>query len=287
MVNVYFRADLGEVVRGREFNLCQIEHPDAPGGLASVDGRFRWVFMSPGPAGGRDWPGLLRTALGGPAPDLEVLSVLPWRAEMRVADRYRDGRVFLAGDAAHVMPPYAASGANTGLADAHNLAWKLAAVLRGEAGDGLLDSYQAERRPAGWFAAGESARRTAGLRRGGAPSDGLAHPYVLAAGGFQYPAGALAGDPAAEREPVTEFGPAGRVGTRVPHRWLDRERNRSTIDLAGPGWAVLTGRDDLDFLPPGQCLLLRPDHIVAWRGPSPAAAEDVRTALLQGRPVPV
>jgi 2-polyprenyl-6-methoxyphenol hydroxylase-like FAD-dependent oxidoreductase len=287
MVNVYFRADLGEVVRGREFNLCQIEHPDAPGGLASVDGRFRWVFMSPGPAGGRDWPGLLRTALGGPAPDLEVLSVLPWRAEMRVADRYRDGRVFLAGDAAHVMPPYAASGANTGLADAHNLAWKLAAMLRGEAGDGLLDSYQAERRPAGWFAAGESARRTAGLRRCGAPSDGLAHPYVLAAGGFQYPAGALAGDPAAEREPVTEFGPAGRVGTRVPHRWLDRERNRSTIDLAGPGWAVLTGRDDLDFLPPGQCLLLRPDHIVAWRGPSPAAAEDVRTALLQGRPVPV
>jgi putative polyketide hydroxylase len=287
MVNVYFRADLGEVVRGREFNLCQIEHPDAPGGLASVDGRFRWVFMSPGPGEGRDWPGLLRTALGGSAPDLEVLSVLPWRAEMRVADRYRDGRVFLAGDAAHVMPPYAASGANTGLADAHNLAWKLAAVLRGEAGDGLLDSYQAERRPAGWFAADESARRTADLRRAGAPSDGLAHPYVLAAGGFQYPAGALAGDPAAEPEPVTEFSPAGRIGTRVPHRWLDRERNRSTIDLAGPGWAVLTGRDDLDFLPPGQCLLLRPDHIVAWRGPSPAAAGGVRAALLQGRPVPV
>src|ERR1700761_6246965 len=287
MVNVYFRADLAGVVRGREFNLCQIEHPDAPGGLASVDGRFRWVFMSPGPAEGRDWPGLLRTALGVPAPDLEVLSVLPWRAEMRVADRYRDGRVFLAGDAAHVMPPYAASGANTGLADAHNLAWKLAAVLHGEAGDGLLDSYQAERRPAGWFAADQSARRTADLRRGGTPSDGLAHPYVLAAGGFQYPAGALAGDPAADPEPVTEFHPAGRVGTRVPHRWLDRERNRSTIDLAGPGWAVLTGRDDLEFLPPGQCLLLRPDHIVAWRGSSPAAAEDVRTALLQGHPVPV
>ena len=171
MVNVYFRADLGRVVRGREFNLCQIEHPDAPGGLASVDGRFRWVFMSPGPAADRDWPALLRTALGVPAPDLEVLSVLPWRSEMRVADRYRMGRVFLAGDAAHVMPPFAASGANTGIADAHNLAWKLAAVLRGEAADALLDSYQAERRPAGWFAADQSARRTGDLRSPAAPGD--------------------------------------------------------------------------------------------------------------------
>jgi 2-polyprenyl-6-methoxyphenol hydroxylase-like FAD-dependent oxidoreductase len=289
MVSVYFRADLGAVVRGREFNLCQIEHPDAPGGLASVDGRLRWVFMSPGAAQGRDWPrdwpSVLRTALGVTAPDLEVLSVLPWRSEMRVADRYRDGRVFLAGDAAHVMPPFAASGANTGLADGHNLAWKLAAVLRGQAGDALLDSYHAERRPAGWFAADQSARRTGDLRRPGAGDDGLAHPYVLGAGGFQYPAGALAGDPLSDPEPVTEFRPVGRVGTRVPHRWLDVERRRSTIDLAGPGWAVLQGRDDLGFLPAGQCLLLRPDHIVAWRGSSSAAAEGARGALLMGQPV--
>ena len=284
MVNVYFRADLAEVVRGREFNLCQIEHPAARGGLASVDGRFRWVFMSPGPAADRDWPALLRTALGVPAPGLEVLSVLPWRAEMRVADRYRAGRVFLAGDAAHVMPPYAASGANTGIADAHNLAWKLAAAVRGDAGDALLDSYQAERRPAGWFAADQSARRTADLR---APvtGDGLAHPYVLAAGGFQYPAGALAGDPASDPEPVTEFAPAGRIGTRVPHRWLDAGRSRSTIDLAGPGWAVLAGQAGWDFLPEGQVLLLRPDHVVAWRGAGPSDAEQARVALLRGTPV--
>jgi putative polyketide hydroxylase len=84
---------------------------------------------------------------------------------------------------------------------------------------------------------------------------------------------------------VTEFRPVGRVGTRVPHRWLDREHRRSTIDLAGPGWAVLRGRDDLGFLPAGQCLLLRPDHIVAWRGSSSAAAEGARGALLMGQPV--
>ena len=68
---------------------------------------------------------------------------------------------------------------------------------------------------------------------------------------------------------MTEFRPAGRVGTRVPHRWLDEARTRSTIDLAGPGWAVLAGEAEVDFLPAGHALLLRPDHIVAWRGPGP------------------
>jgi putative polyketide hydroxylase len=329
-VSVYFRADLGAVIRGREFNLCQIEHPDAPGGLASVDGRHRWVFMStggPGGPAGRDWPALLRTALGVPVPDLEILSVLPWQAEMLVACRYSAGRVHLAGDAAHVMPPFAASGANTGIADVHNLGWKLAAVLRGDAGPALLDSYDAERRPAGWFAADQSSRRSRDLRGPAAgPDPELAHPLVLAAGGFQYPAGALWPDPGSADgpEPVTEFRPAGRVGTRIPHRWLDAARTRSTIDLAGPGWALLAGgpaarggapRDPAapgggpagaaagggrpgadapragsrplrtqsihaDFLPAGEFLLIRPDHVVAWRGARRAAAQEARTALL-------
>jgi 2-polyprenyl-6-methoxyphenol hydroxylase-like FAD-dependent oxidoreductase len=276
-VNVYFRADLADVVRGREFNLCRIDHPAAPGGLASVDGRRRWVYMAAGGATDRDWPALLRTVLGVAAPDLEVLSVLPWRAEMLVADRYSAGRVHLAGDAAHVMPPYAASGANTGIADVHNLGWKLAAVLRGEAGPGLLASYDAERRPAGWFAADQSARRTDTFTSG-TTDPALAHPYVLAAGGFQYTAGALVPD--GSQEPVTEFAPAGRPGTRVPHHWLDAARSRSTLDLAGPDWAIVE-----DFRGTHECLLLRPDHIVAWRGTSVAKAAEVRDALLAaGRP---
>nr|BFE59353.1 FAD-dependent monooxygenase [Dactylosporangium thailandense] len=278
-VNVYFTADLADVVRGREFNLCQIDHPEAPGGLASVDGRHRWVFMSPGGDTERDWPSLLRTALGVPMPDLDVRSVLPWQAEMLVADRYSAGRVFLAGDAAHVMPPYAASGANTGIADVHNLGWKLAAVLRGQAAAGLLDSYHAERRPAGWFAADQSARRTESFKLG-TPDPTLAHPYVLAAGGFQYTAGAIVPD--GSEEPTLDFAPAGRVGTRVPHRWLDDARSKSTLDAAGPDWAVLPGGGRVDFAGAGEVLLLRPDHVVAWRGTRADDAARVRDALLKG-----
>jgi 2-polyprenyl-6-methoxyphenol hydroxylase-like FAD-dependent oxidoreductase len=300
-VNVYFSADLAEVVRGREFNLCQITNPDAPGALASVDGRRRWVFMSPGADVERDWPGLLRRALGVAAPDLEIMSVLGWQSEMRVADAYRAGRVFLAGDAAHVMPPYAASGANTGIADAHNLAWKLAAVLPGRAREALLDSYDAERRPSGWFAADQSTRRTRQIMDRSAPDPTLAHPYVLAAGGFQYTAGALVAAPGLldDPEPTTRFEPCGRVGTRVPHRWLDPEHSRSTIDLAGPGWAILAGPDvtpipagagnpvvavyrgdGIDFLGRGELVLLRPDQVIAWRGTALREALNALRAIL-------
>jgi 2-polyprenyl-6-methoxyphenol hydroxylase-like FAD-dependent oxidoreductase len=302
LVTVYFRADLADVVRGREFNLCHVRHPHAPGTLASVDGRSRWVFLTGAEPAGRDWPALLRTALGVPAPDLQVLSVLPWQAEMLVADRYSAGRVHLAGDAAHVMPPYAAMGANTGISDVHELGWRLAAALRGAAAPALLDSYDAERRPAGWFAAEESARRADDP--GG---ETRVHPFVLTAGGFQYREGALHRCPGDEHdvEPVHAYAPAGRVGTRVPHRWLDTARTRSTLDLAGPGWALLVAGDpgpwerrataapvplpvhrlDADFLPSGRGLLLRPDDVVAWRGDDVTAPPRVLRELLDPAPV--
>ena len=81
--------------------------------------------------------------------DVSVLGVSPWQASAIVADRYRVGDVFLAGDAAHEMPPTGGFGLNTGVQDVHNLAWKIAAVLRGKADESLLDSYHAERQPFG------------------------------------------------------------------------------------------------------------------------------------------
>ncbi|MFB6436615.1 FAD-dependent monooxygenase [Streptomyces sp. NPDC056411] len=96
------------------------------------------------------------------SPKLAVLSRMRWssvfRISHRIVDRYAEGRVFVAGDAAHIHPPTGAQGMNTGIQDACNLAWKLALVVRGEAGPALLTSYDAERRPVGEEVVGRTVR---------------------------------------------------------------------------------------------------------------------------------
>src|SRR5205814_4574319 len=89
----------------------------------------------------------LRQLLGRPINIEAMLETSLWKPNVLVADRYRSGRVFIAGDAAHQVIPTGGYGMNTGLADAVDLGWKLAAVLDGWGGDALLDSYEAERRP--------------------------------------------------------------------------------------------------------------------------------------------
>jgi len=96
----------------------------------------------------------IREVLGVPDLDVSMNKVTRWTVEAVVADRYRVGRVLLAGDAAHRQPPSVGLGLNTGIQDVHNLAWKLAAVLTGRAHDSLLDTYEAERRPVGQFNVG-------------------------------------------------------------------------------------------------------------------------------------
>src|SRR5262249_7966292 len=131
--------------QGTSFVACDITTPDAPGMLMAVDGVKDWIFHTG--SAPEDCRELIRAAIGDPDLDVEVLSTLPWRMRGLLADRFRDGRVFLPGDAAHTVPPIGAFGLNTGVADAHNLAWKLAAVLAEEASPALLDTYEAERRP--------------------------------------------------------------------------------------------------------------------------------------------
>lgn len=280
-VTVYFRADLGAVTAGREFNLCQVSEP-IPAALASVDGRYRWILLTTEPPADPDWPEVVRGAIGVPGVDVEVSSVLRWRPATRVAERLRVGRVFLAGDAAHVMTPYAAMGANTGIQDAANLAWKIAAVRAGTAGSGLLETYHVERHAAGTHAAVQSA-----LRSGPPPAAGgdtvLDHPFALVAG-FQYTGGAVVDD-GAGAQPRDRLELSGRPGTRMPHVPLD---GGSTLDLAGPGLTLLPGpaaygwrRAAAEYgiavadpgpewpaaarIAPDGALLVRPDHVVAWR----------------------
>lgn len=317
-MTVYFRAELADHVRGREFNLCHVTGGDSgcPGAFASVNGTDRWVFLTDRvELSEGEWRSTLAANIGIPDVPIDILSMLPWQATMRVADTFRVGGIFLAGDAAHVMPPFAAAGANTGIADVHNLVWKIAAVLAGSAGHRLLDSYHTERHPAAWFAAEQSSSRLGrpvgderpGIenQRGNRPVTPLADPIAMILG-FQYPAGALIadeGDPA----PMDRLELTGKVGTRVPHVALSPRE--STVDYGGLGFALFTigsaivnrggivpgGLRERVFaptdpwvrqvgLPGGGAMLVRPDGIVAWRSDvpadSPAALDHVLTTIL-------
>ncbi len=156
-VSITFRSKkLADVLGDRRFIVCYLTNPAADGALLPVDNEQDWVFHAPWkPEQGETLEDFtdercadhIRLATGAPDIDVEITGKAPWHAAERVADRYGSGRVFLAGDSAHEMSPTGAFGSNTGIQDAHNLAWKLAAVLRGEAGPGLLDTYEAERQP--------------------------------------------------------------------------------------------------------------------------------------------
>ena len=161
-ITIYFKADCARLLEGRNQGVMYVHNPmlrgffrlDRTGGtgflVINTVGEDvtqpEAVNVSDGLTDERTRE-LLRAAIGTDEIPIEVLHVAHWRAESNVATTMAAGRVFLAGDAAHVVPPNGGYGGNTGVQDALNLAWKLAAVIRGEAGEALLDTYDAERRP--------------------------------------------------------------------------------------------------------------------------------------------
>jgi len=220
-----------------------------------------------------DREGYLRRALGRPI-DVEWLGVSPWTRRGVVAERYANGRVFLLGDAAHQLSPTGALGMNTGIADAVDLGWKLAAVLGGWGGDRLLDTYDLERRPVGArnvrmatefylehgaFAEGtaaieeDSARGTAmRLRLGEALARDVGRMFrtVGLQLGYRYDSSPICvpdGAPAPRDDPET-YEPSARPGSRAPHAWLGD--GRSILDLFGRGFVLLRfGGDAPDVSP--------------------------------------
>ncbi|MEU5859968.1 FAD-dependent monooxygenase [Nonomuraea sp. NPDC047529] len=110
------------------------------------EGGWAWIVPTPDDGPHADWPGLLSRALGGGV-RADVVRIQHWEMNAFVADRFRHGRILLTGDAAHAMPIVGGLGLNTGIADVHNVCWKLAGVLRGWASPSLLETYEAERRP--------------------------------------------------------------------------------------------------------------------------------------------
>ncbi len=153
-VNAFFKYNLREHVAAPA-KLYWIAHPEYAGSFIAHHIEKRWVYVVPFY---RKWESLatftpeffkerIQGALGVELPDLEIESISPWRMTAQVARKYTDGRAYLLGDAAHRFPPTGGLGMNTGIADAHNLAWKIASVLQGKADSTLLETYETERRP--------------------------------------------------------------------------------------------------------------------------------------------
>lgn len=258
-ISLTFRSRrLADVVGDRRFIVCYLTAPEGDGALLPVDNRENWVFHAPWhPERGETLEDFteercvehIRRAVGVADLDVQLTGKAPWHAAQRVARSYREGRVFLAGDSAHEMSPTGAFGSNTGIQDAHNLAWKLAAVLGGWAGDGLLDTYDAERRPVAEATSSRAAARsvehshpgfTPPPGAGGAPQRGILNVAL----GYRYPRGAVIGaDPAI---PVVPEGLdlTGAPGSRAPHMWLRHQGERvSTLDLYEKSFVLLSDAD--------------------------------------------
>jgi 2-polyprenyl-6-methoxyphenol hydroxylase-like FAD-dependent oxidoreductase len=246
--------------------------------------------------------------------DADVTSTDPWTAHMQLADRMCVGRVFLAGDAAHLNPPFGGHGLNTGLGDAVDIGWKIAAVLDGWAGPALLDSYEAERRPVAMRVIAEAAANNSVL-----PTELLTDE--IDDDGAAGDAARAHIDARIQETKHAEFHaldlvlgpdhPDARAGARLPHAWL--QPGRSVYDELGPDMTLLAlaGEDaPLDDFAThaaqrgvplhiadlrgrglserygAALVLVRPDQHVAWCGDSAADPGALLDAARGATPLP-
>lgn len=269
-INVRFRADLETHRRDRRYGLFWVVNGDTQGALAWRRRGNEWTYnfeAKPGedPQSYTDerCVELIRLAVGDPEVKVEIQSILHWRHDQAVTQQWREGRVFLAGDSAHRFPPHGGFGMNSGVQDSANLVWKLWLVLRGKAGNSLLDTYEEERKPVaefngrqalvntrrmeqtGWllndteFLASieeDNARGRALRNRIGAAIPAQKEQFYSQGQQFGtiYQSGAVVADGRRpEVSSVRDYVPSGQPGGRAPHLWLQgRDGQRiSTIDL--------------------------------------------------------
>jgi len=258
-ITIYFRADLTPQLLGKPLSVIYINNPTL-GGFFRMEKNCTRGFLvvntvgdpKVDPRAASDAAAdisekrlieFVRAGVGVPDLRVEIEGIARWRATSDVARRFQVGRVFLAGDAAHLMPPNGGFGGNTGIHDAHNLAWKLAMVLKGTAGPRLLETYEPERRPASKFTVEQAytryVTRTAPYL-GANDFEPQAHDFNIELGYLYRSPAILAqnGEDKVHDDPRLTF---GRPGSRAPHVWLSRGGQRvSTIDLFGRSFVLLS-----------------------------------------------
>jgi 2-polyprenyl-6-methoxyphenol hydroxylase-like FAD-dependent oxidoreductase len=212
-ITALFHAPLWQIAGARRYLIYWIGHPEAAGVLVPAGHGDRWIYgltREPGIVdacayGQAELARLIRLAAGVPDLGLRIGRTGSFAYTAQIADRFREGDAFLAGDAAHQITPRGGTGMNTAIRDGYDLGWKLAWTLRGWAGAELLDSYESERRPVAVHNVARSADANGSTR------DVTDELHV-------------------------------DLGGRIPHIWVDSgPSRRSTLDLLGPGLTRFTG----------------------------------------------
>jgi 2-polyprenyl-6-methoxyphenol hydroxylase-like FAD-dependent oxidoreductase len=312
---IYFRANVAPLLRGRNLSIIMVVNPTLRG-FFRIEKPYQSGFLAVNTLGDPDHPDtdvtdgldearsreLVHAALGTRDVTVTVEDVMPWQSTADVAERFQEGRVFLAGDAAHVMPPYGGFGGNTGIADAHNLAWKLALVVQGKAGPDLLSSYEPERLPVAAFTVEQAYTRYVTRSAQYLSNSGMqkAENDLNIELGYCYHSAAVIqerGDDGRRHENPRDS--RGRPGTRAPHLYVELGGEKiSTLDLFGRNFVLLAGpegqawRDaaeeskiamdvhrieepafaDAYGITASGAVLVRPDGFVAWRSKSSEGA---------------
>jgi 2-polyprenyl-6-methoxyphenol hydroxylase-like FAD-dependent oxidoreductase len=256
-ITIYFTADLSPQLGGKPLSVIYINNP-VFGGFMRMNKDCQSGFIGINRAGdplsdpdaanvaknvseGRMIE-FVRAAAGVPDLPVRIDGVARWRATSDVARQFAHGRIFLAGDAAHLMPPNGGFGGNTGIHDAHNLAWKLAYVLKGLAAPALLETYDMERRPIAKFTVEQAytryVTRTAPYL-GATDFQPLANDFDIELGHI-YRSPAIVADDDDSAVHADPHQTCGRPGSRAPHVWLERAGRRiSTLDLFGDAFVLL------------------------------------------------
>jgi 2-polyprenyl-6-methoxyphenol hydroxylase-like FAD-dependent oxidoreductase len=324
-LTIYFTADLSRWLGGKAWSIIYVSNP-AVGGFFRMNRTVQAGFFAVNIVGDPQLDPeaaanasadvsearlaeLVRAGVGVPDLAVKIDGMTRWRATACVAEKLQDRRIFIAGDAAHLMPPNGGFGGNTGIHDAHNLAWKLALVLKGYAPERLLDSYASERKPVAHFTVEQAfsryVTRTAPWLQSTQKTAAVV-PDIEIEIGYLY-----GSDEGVHADPRRTH---GRPGSRAPHVWMTHAGRRvSALDLIG-NFVLFAGPDGEDWLRAAATLsgsfagmpldayrvehdltdisgkfcasygitragasLVRPDGFVAWH--SPAGVTDSRSAL--------